>query len=181
MNIFGILLILILSPYAFLNSMMQTIPEPVTPPTYLEGKPCVDDSIQCQLLKPTPSNMENSNFRTVLKTQNYNMPSRTNIVIKTPTELKEIEDSVNSFKTPDFAKNMLIAVFMGDKSSGGYSVEIERITEEDSKINVFITETSPGTGCMTTMALTSPAQIVEYKLSAKPVTFITKKVTSECK
>ena len=70
----------------------------------------------------------------------------------------------------DFNKNMVIAVFMGRKMSGGYSIKVAKIDDKD-KLIVTVKESSPPKGGMTTMALTSPYHVVVIAKSAKEVEF----------
>ncbi len=60
----------------------------------------------------------------------------------------------------DFNAHMIIAVFMGQRSSGGYAVTIDSVTEKENHVEVRYTTRSPGPGDMVTMALTSPYHIV---------------------
>ncbi len=71
----------------------------------------------------------------------------------------------------DFQKHMVIGVFMGTRPSGGYSVKLARIVEND-KIKVFVRQQSPGPDDMVTMALTSPFHVVVVPRSEKPVEFV---------
>jgi hypothetical protein len=70
----------------------------------------------------------------------------------------------------DFQKHMVIGAFMGSRSTGGYSVHITRI-EQNDKIVVTVRETAPGPGDMVTMALTAPYHVVLVPHSEKPVEF----------
>ena len=60
----------------------------------------------------------------------------------------------------DFTQNYVIAVFAGEKASGGHDIEVADIEDTESKRKVSIALTRPGAGCMTTQALTRPFQIV---------------------
>lgn len=71
----------------------------------------------------------------------------------------------------DFSTEMVLAVYMGRKTSGGYSTTIERVVETDDKLEVFVKETRPGRGMMTTMALTNPYHAVKIQKSDKKVEF----------
>ena len=71
----------------------------------------------------------------------------------------------------DFDKNMVIAVFMGRKNTGGYAVEIAKI-EEKEKLVVTVKETSPRPDAMVTMALTAPYHVVVVPKTGKAVEFV---------
>ncbi len=80
----------------------------------------------------------------------------------------------------DFESQMVIAVFMGVKNSGGYATEITAIKEGGDSIAVFVEETSPGPNCAVTLALTSPFHIVKMKKSDKAVEFSVTQEVNEC-
>jgi hypothetical protein len=65
----------------------------------------------------------------------------------------------------DFARRRLILVAAGPRSSSGYGVEIVRITERRSTIDVLAREVTPSPGDRTSARLTSP-----YRLIAIPAT-----------
>lgn len=60
----------------------------------------------------------------------------------------------------DFGRDMVVLVAMGTRSSGGYDITVDDVTGTDGVIRVRVTETSPGTGCGVTLALTQPAAAV---------------------
>ena len=72
----------------------------------------------------------------------------------------------------DFSKEMAIAVFLGTKNSGGFDIEIMKIKELETHIEVFVKNTRPDPDGMVTMALTSPFHIVKLKKQSKEVKFI---------
>lgn len=80
----------------------------------------------------------------------------------------------------DFSRDMVIAVFQGEKSTGGYSIEIDRIIEKENSIEVSVLETSPGPGCMVTQAFTSPYHVVKIKKSDKEVKFKIAEAVNDC-
>ena len=69
----------------------------------------------------------------------------------------------------DFKKEMVLAVFIGEKRTGGYSVEIKSAVEENGKLVVTVSETAPKPDAIVTQALTSPFHLVAVKRSALPV------------
>ena len=80
----------------------------------------------------------------------------------------------------DFEKYMLIGVFMGNKPTGGFSIEIEKIIEKDKEISVHVKEESPGKNCVVTMAFTQPYHIVTLLKSDKKIKFYYNEVVREC-
>jgi hypothetical protein len=64
--------------------------------------------------------------------------------------------SVPALPSVDFARETLVAVFLGTKPTGGYGLEVEAASFEGDDLYVDVRETSPAAGAMTTQALTSP-------------------------
>ncbi|MGH8400627.1 MAG: protease complex subunit PrcB family protein, partial [Gammaproteobacteria bacterium] len=60
----------------------------------------------------------------------------------------------------DFTKDMVIAVFMGERSHGGYSLHVDKIADTADTFDVEITVNIPGSDCRTTQALTQPFEFV---------------------
>lgn len=71
----------------------------------------------------------------------------------------------------DFGKEMVIAVFMGERSSGGYEIKITRVIEMEEEIVVEVEEKKPLPESLQTMASTQPYHIVVIKKSSLPVRF----------
>ena len=101
-----------------------------------------------------------------------------NIVISNSIDLKLLYTKLNLSRKPglpipdvDFEKESIIAVFMGEKLTGGYAISIESISKvSKSSIEVKIKETNPGD--MATMAITSPFAIYKVSISNAKTTFI---------
>ena len=71
----------------------------------------------------------------------------------------------------DFSENMVVAVFMGEASTGGYAIRICDIVDTGSFIVVKVEKTEPGPRCIVPMVLTQPYHIVQMAKTDKPVTF----------
>lgn len=78
----------------------------------------------------------------------------------------------------DFDKQMVVAVFMGRKMSGGYGIKIVKVEETD-KLIVTVKESAPQKGAMVTMALTSPYHVLVISKSDKKVEFVNEKIPAE--
>lgn len=106
----------------------------------------------------------------------YTAPSR--MVIFTQEQWREIWREMHSFILPvpetpkiNFEKQMVLAVFMGKKNSGGYEIKISKITKTEEKILVEVIEKKPSPESFRTMALTSPYHIVVIKKYPLAVNF----------
>ena len=102
----------------------------------------------------------------------------TSLVIKTEEQWKEVWERVHLLRLPrpelpkiDFQKEMVIAVFMGERSSGGYSIEIIKITKTAKEIVVVVKGKEPPPGSLRTMVLTQPFHIAVVKGFSLPVRF----------
>ncbi len=71
----------------------------------------------------------------------------------------------------NFDEQMVLAIFMGEKPSGGYGIEITHVIETDNAIEVTAIETVPGEEDMVTMALTYPSHVIVLEKSDKNVIF----------
>ncbi|MDP3057127.1 MAG: protease complex subunit PrcB family protein [bacterium] len=122
-------------------------------------------------------------FKTIIKGLNGNPTGQGNYVIKSKSEWMPILQKTNAeLPAPiDFDKDMIIAVFQGGKSTGGYGTEINMIAEKGNTIEVSVLENSPGRGCAVTQALTSPFHIVKVQKSDKEAIFNVEKVINDCR
>lgn len=96
------------------------------------------------------------------------------MVIKDEQSFKDMWqhiDAVRGLPEIDFEDDMVIAVFMGEKPTGGYVIEIVSIEEYADSIVVNIKETVPGEDEMTTQALTYPYHVVSTDNTEKQVRF----------
>lgn len=58
---------------------------------------------------------------------------------------------------------LYIAVFMGEKNTGGYSISVVNVEEEEDKIKLKVLEKIPDGKQMVTMALTQPYTVIRIK------------------
>ncbi|MDH5711980.1 MAG: protease complex subunit PrcB family protein [Gammaproteobacteria bacterium] len=79
----------------------------------------------------------------------------------------------------DFSTSQAILINVGQRTSGGYSVKTDVVQEFSDHIKVFTTLTKPGNGCLTTLALTYPFEIIEVQ-STKEVIFEQQLIMYNC-
>lgn len=93
-------------------------------------------------------------------------------VIKDEASLKTLYQSINNEDLPkiDFTKQRVVAVFLGQRNSGGYAIKIKNVTEKANKIYVEIEKISPKPGEGVTMAITNPYSVAKIN-SSKEVVF----------
>lgn len=96
----------------------------------------------------------------VLKQETYGgLETKSEQVITSQQQLNDLYKSLgwNNVPSVDFKKNNVVALFMGQKSTGGYSISVRKVTVEGNAATVYIkTTVSEG---MATMALTAPYTI----------------------
>src|SRR6266516_6410732 len=66
----------------------------------------------------------------------------------------------------DFTREMVIAVFLGDKPTGGYGVEITRVDESRKAVFVYVHQTSPAPGDTVIQTITQPHHIIAVARSS---------------
>jgi hypothetical protein len=66
-------------------------------------------------------------------------------------------------KGVDFSKEMVVGVFLGEKQTGGYSVEITDVLIQKDYIEFLIKINEPDSGEIVTEAITSPYHIIKLK------------------
>lgn len=108
--------------------------------------------------------------------------TREQLVIASPDEWEEFWSRHASLQLPppilpevDFSAEMVIAVFSGEKPTGGYSVEISEVEFAEDEVNIFFEEVSPVPGEPVTEALTQPFHIIKIsRIEDLPVKFISR-------
>jgi hypothetical protein len=82
----------------------------------------------------------------------------------------------------DFTHELVIAVASGQQRSGGFSIAVERVTQQEGDLTIQVTETSPGPNCVTTSELTQPVDVVTVPLvKVRNSSFVERKVSSDCR
>jgi len=79
----------------------------------------------------------------------------------------------------DFAREMVIAFFLGEKPTSGYSVEIKEILEEGDKLIVKVEVAVPPPWAMPLQVLTQPFHIVKMPRFDLPVEFVVVEVETK--
>ena len=121
------------------------------------------------------------NFETVSKEESYNVSghnAKKDYVIKDVSQWRNLWSNIYSARTPqpdlpniNFDNEMIIAVFQGGQSSGGYSIKITKIIENNNSLEVFVKETSKAPGDMATQSFTNPSHVVKTRRVDKEVLF----------
>ncbi|SFQ73926.1 protease complex subunit PrcB family protein [Flavobacterium akiainvivens] len=80
-------------------------------------------------------------------------------VIYNQTQLNDLYKELGWTNVPyvDFNKNNVVAIFMGQKSTGGYSISVRKVSVDGDTATVYVKTTKPEG--MATMAITTPYTI----------------------
>lgn len=84
-------------------------------------------------------------------------------------------DAAASPPAIDFSTEMVLAVVLGERPTGGYSVDIASVTRNTNPtvVRAFVTEVQPGSDCVVTQAITVPYHLVKVDvLSTEQIDFL---------
>jgi hypothetical protein len=111
-------------------------------------------------------------FRTISQGYQTGVTSGTVRVARTESEWKALWREHTSRELPrptaptiDFAKEMVVCVFSGEKPSGGYGIEVVDATFDGKALVLGTRETKPAEDAIVPMVLTRP-----YHMIATPAT-----------
>ena len=97
------------------------------------------------------------------------------VTVRTAAEWKALwKDHAPATKMPDvdFAKQMVVGVFLGSKPSEGYDVEIVGVREEGKDLIVEYVQKQPARGTLAAQILTEPFHLVTVPKHAGTVRFL---------
>jgi hypothetical protein len=82
--------------------------------------------------------------------------------------------SIGAVQAPpvDFSREMVVGVFMGERETGGYQVEIIGVERTASVLRVLYVTREPEPGAILTQALTQPFHLVRLARDDAFVSFI---------
>ena len=109
-------------------------------------------------------------------------------LISSKEEFVDLWKKVYSTRTPqptvpevNFEESLVVACFMGMRNTGGYKLEVSSVNKSGTQLEVMLTYSSPGSGCMVTEALTQPFYIGKVeKGDITDASFSTKSQTVNC-
>src|SRR5215467_7875722 len=77
----------------------------------------------------------------------------------------------------DFSRDMVVGLFMGERPTGGYAIEVTRIEGTAQGLSVHYRTSRPDPSAMQTQALTQPFHLVTVPRVDDPVTFVAESPT----
>jgi hypothetical protein len=115
------------------------------------------------------NNGEKIKFDTIVKGLYSEQKEKEYFVIKDKDSLNRLLAKIMD-SSPDanarnvnFNEEMVIAVFMGEKATGGFSIEVVDVLEQKDYVAILIKTVKPDPGQMVTEAITSPYHIIKLK------------------
>lgn len=99
------------------------------------------------------------------------------LVIKDPKTLQQVYSKINMIRRPgipvpkiDWSKEMVIALFMGQKNYGGYTISVDDVKQTtDGKTEIMIKENAPKG--MATTVITQPFYFCKVKRTDNEILF----------
>ena len=97
------------------------------------------------------------------------------VTVRTAAEWKALwKDHAPTEKMPtvDFAKDMVVGIFLGTKPSAGHEVEIVGVRTQEKDLIVEYVQKQPAKGTMAAQILTEPFHLISVPKYAGTVRFI---------
>jgi hypothetical protein len=113
-------------------------------------------------------------FKTIDRGGQSNIETARDVVARTPAEWTTVwREHAGGRTRPavDFARSMVVGVFLGSRSTGGYTVDITRIERQGADLVVTYRERKPDPADMVTQVITMPYHLVTVERFAGPVRF----------
>jgi len=124
---------------------------------------------------------------TLFRTSNSGLLSPRRDVIRTPeawaaawSELQGPVVPAPDLPDVDFATSEVLVLAMGQRSSGGYSIDVREVRYTYDTVYTSVLQTSPGPACVTTLALTRPAIALRIPRVADDVAFVEETAELDC-
>lgn len=114
-------------------------------------------------------------FTDVAKGNASNQQELRQVTVRTADDWTALwKDHAPTAKMPsvDFAKNMVVGVFLGTKPSAGHQVEIVGVRTQGNDLIVEYVQRQPGRGTMAAQILTEPYHLVAVAKHPGPVRFL---------
>ena len=100
-----------------------------------------------------------------------------NLVIRNE---KEWKDTVGVSSSVDFSENTVLLISMGQRMTGGYTIQVKTIIEKANKIIAMVEFISPGKNCINFQAITYPQELVMIPQTNKEVEWVITNTVQDC-
>ena len=114
-------------------------------------------------------------FTEVAKGNASNQQDARQVTVRTSAEWTALwKEHAPTAKMPivDFAKHMVVGIFLGTKPNAGHEVEIVGVRTQGSDLVVEYVQRQPGRGTMAAQILTEPYHLVAVAKHPGPVRFL---------
>jgi len=114
-------------------------------------------------------------FTSIAKGDASGQQTAKQVTVRTAAEWMALwKDHAPTEKMPsvDFAKNMVVGIFLGTKPSAGNEVEIVGVRMQEKDLIVEYVQKQPGRGTMAAQILTEPYHLVAVAKHPGPVRFL---------
>lgn len=109
------------------------------------------------------------------------------LVIRDPEQWRDLWSQVVADRHPprdppevDFNRDMVVLVAIGERPTGGFSVEIVEVRLHEGALRVASLERMPGSSCIVPQVLTAPVAAVTMPSTEGPASFEHQTETYEC-
>jgi hypothetical protein len=140
------------------------------------SSPTSPDTLNFQRLAPTAASFENSSA----------IADQERLVIRDTAAWISFWTRMNSNSQPepprpavDFSKEMIVAVAMGSRATGGFQITMPAARVEGSALIVEVLSRSPGPSCFVTLAVTHPVDLARVQRFAD-VRFEERDIVTNC-
>jgi hypothetical protein len=118
-------------------------------------------------------------FSTLGKGTNSGVREQAQVVVRTQSEWVSLWGRHMRTRTApppppavDFSTEMVVALFLGERPTGGYAIEVTRVERTDTGLSVRFRVTKPAPGTMQTQMLTQPFDLIKLPRVDESLTFI---------
>ena len=123
----------------------------------------------------TAMSAQTPSFTNVAKGDVSGQQETRQVTVRTAAEWQTLWNShspTEKIPSVDFAKQMVVGIFLGSKPSTGHEVEIVGVRTERKDLVVEYVQKQPGRGTMAAQILTEPFHLVAVARHSGPVRFL---------
>ncbi len=117
-------------------------------------------------------------FETLMQDNHSNHDDETAKSIRSEEELQALFAKINTTRMPgldvpqvDFATEELFFYTMGNQSTGGYTIDADKVTLFEDKVEVTLKTAAPAADDYAITVITSPFVLIKFKRTDLPVNF----------
>ena len=108
-------------------------------------------------------------------------------VVRDSAAWRRLWDEIHATTTPvpdlppvDFSRDMILVAALGSQPTGGYDVLLAGATQDSTGLAVAVLKRRPGTGCITTQAVTRPVDLGKVPRLDAEVRFVESLEETSC-